>query len=178
MLFRSALAASSLADKRLAELGGLLRANPAELGERVGQLLDDRKRLERQVTELQRKLAVSAPGAVTEAIGPFNFQAQLMADLPGRELKAIAETLAKQMGSGVVAVVSTAEAKVGAAIAVTADLMDRVDAVALVKAASAAVGGKGGGGKPDLAQGGGPDIAAVEQAFEAVRTLLREAASS
>ena len=82
------------------------------------------------------------------------------------------------MGSGVVAVVSTAEAKVGAAIAVTADLMDRVDAVALVKAASAAVGGKGGGGKRDLAQGGGPDIAAVEQAFEAVRTLLREAASS
>lgn len=169
----SAFLAANLAARRLAEIGSLLRAGPSELGERVGQLLEDRKRLERQVSELQRKLALSSQGGAVESLGPVRFQHQLMTDVPGRELKAIAETLAKQMGSGVVALLSTAEGKVSAAVAVTDDLVDELDAVTLVKAASAAVGGKGGGGKKSLAQGGGPNTADVELGFEAIRKVLR-----
>ena len=95
-----------------------------------------------------------------------------MGDMPARELKGLAEAIGKQLGSGVVALVSSAEGKASIVVGVSADLTGRINAVELVRAASAAVGGKGGGGRPDMAQAGGPDGARAEEALAAVRGAL------
>ena len=165
----AAIAQVMQAEQRLQELAATLRVPPAELPARVTQLLDDRSRLEKQVSELQRKLA-SGAGA-TETIAGITLAARLN-DLPARELKPVAEAIAQEIGSGVVALVSTAEGKASVVVLVTSDLAGRADAVELARAASAALGGKGGGGKPGLAQGGGPDATRAEAALDQIRALL------
>jgi alanyl-tRNA synthetase len=87
-------------------------------------------------------------------------------------LKGLADAIGKQLGSGVVALVSTAEGKASIVVAVSPDLTGRISAVDLVRAASAAVGGKGGGGRPDLAQAGGPDGGKADAALAAIRAAL------
>ena len=170
----AALAAGAESERRLAEAAALLRANPAEVPERVAALIEERRRLERQVTELQRKLATGGDGAAAEVedVGGVRLAARNLGDVPARELKGLAEAIGKQVGSGVVALVSTAEGKASIVVGVSPDLADRLNAVDLVRRASAAVGGKGGGGRPDLAQAGGPDGARAEEALAAVRAGL------
>ena len=100
--------------------------------------------------------------------------ARNMGEVPARDLKGLAEAIGKQMESGVVALVSTAEGKASIVVGVSADLTGRFNAVELVRVASAAVGGKGGGGRPDLAQAGGPDGHLAEAALAAVRAAMAE----
>jgi alanyl-tRNA synthetase len=157
---------------RLNEVAGALRAAPAELGERIGTLLEDRRKLERQVTELQKKLATGGSAAEIEDIGGVKLAARNLGEVPPRDLKGLADAIGKQLGSGVVALVSTAEGKASIVVGVSADLTKRFSAVDLVRAASAAVGGKGGGGRPDMAQAGGPDAARADEALAAVRAAL------
>jgi alanyl-tRNA synthetase len=95
-----------------------------------------------------------------------------MGEVPARDLKGLAEAIAKQQESGVVALVSTAEGKASIVVSVSADLTSRFSAVDLVRAASAAVGGKGGGGRPDMAQAGGPDAGNADNALNAIRVAL------
>jgi len=159
-------------DRRLLEVASALRASPAEVPERVASLIEDRKRLERQVSELQKKLATGGAAAEIEDIGGIRLAARNLGDVPARDLKGLAEAIAKQIEGGVVALVSTAEGKASIVVSVSADLTARFSAVDLVRAASAAVGGKGGGGRPDLAQAGGPDAAGAEAALAAVRAGL------
>ncbi len=159
-------------EHHLAEAAAALRASPAELPGRVAALVEDRKRLERQVSELQKKLATGDTSAVVEEVAGVQLAARNLGDVPARDLKGLAEAISKQMESGVVALVSTAEGKASIVVAVSADLVARFNAVGLVRAASVAVGGKGGGGRPDLAQAGGPDGAAADAALEAVRMVL------
>jgi alanyl-tRNA synthetase len=159
-------------ERRLHEAAATLRASPAELPDRVTALIEDRRRLERQVVELQKKLATGASAAAEESIGGVKFSARNLGDVPPRDLKGLAEAIGKQSGSGVVALVSTAEGKASIVVGVSADLATRFSAVDLVRAAAAAVGGKGGGGRPDLAQAGGPDAAQAEAALQAVRAAL------
>jgi alanyl-tRNA synthetase len=168
----SALALIDESDRRLSEIAQALKTPPAEAPARIAALLEDRKRLERQVAELQTKLALSAADAAVEDIGGIRLAARNLGDVPARELKPIAEALRKQLGSGIVALVSTAEGKASIIVAVSNDVSTRFDAVNLVRAASAAVGGKGGGGKPDLAQAGGPDGALADEALAAVRDAI------
>ena len=170
----AALAAGAESERRLAEVAALLRASPAEVPERVAALVEERRRLERQVTELQRKLATGGDGAVSEVeeVGGVRLAARNLGDVPARELKGLAEAIGKQVGSGVVALVSTADGKASIVVGVSQDLAGRLNAVDLVRRASAAVGGKGGGGRPDLAQAGGPDGARAEEALAAVRAGL------
>ena len=168
----AALAAVLESDRRLAEAASLLRANPAEVPERVAQLQEDRRRLERQVAELQKKLATGGAAAEVERHGDVALAARNLGDIPPRDLKGVAEAIGTGMGSGVVAVVSTAEGKASIVVRVSEDLVARFSAVDLVRRASAAVGGKGGGGRPDLAQAGGPDAGAAEAALQAVRAAL------
>ncbi len=157
----------------LREAAVSLRANPAELPERIAALQEDRRKLERQAAELQKKLATGGTGgATTEEIGGVTLAARNLGEIPPRELKGLAETIGKQTGAGVVALVSTAEGKASIVVAVAPDLIGRFSAVDLVRAASAAVGGKGGGGRPDLAQAGGPDAAQADAALAAVRAAL------
>ena len=168
----TALAAMMESDRRLAEAASLLRAQPGELTERIAALQEDRRRLERQVTDLQKKLATGASAAETETVGNVPFAARDLGDIPPKDLKGVAEAIGTGMGSGVVAVVSTAEGKASVVVRVSVDLTPRFNAVDLVRAASAAMGGKGGGGRPDLAQAGGPDATQVEAALAAVRAAL------
>jgi alanyl-tRNA synthetase len=157
----------------LREAAAALRANPADLPERIGALQEERRRLERQSAELQKKLATGGAGATgPETVAGTAFAARNLGDVPARELKGLAETIGKQIGSGVVALVSTAEGKASIVVGVSKDLTPRFSAVELVRAAAAAVGGKGGGGRPDLAQAGGPDATKADEALAAVRTAL------
>ena len=158
---------------RLNEVAAALRASPAEIGDRVTALMENHRRLERQVAELQKKLATGGTAAAVEDIGGVKLSARNMGEVPPRDLKGLAEAIGKQLGSGVVALVSTAEGKASIVVGVSPDLVGRFSAVDLVRVASAAVGGKGGGGRPDMAQAGGPDGARADEALAAVRGALR-----
>jgi alanyl-tRNA synthetase len=168
----AAEAAVNLSERRLHEAAGLLRANPAELSDRVGALLEERRKLERQVAELQRKLATGEASGGVEQVAGIQLAARNLGDVPARDLKGLADSIGKQLGSGVVALVSTAEGKASVVVGVSSDLTGRFNAVDLVRAAAAAVGGKGGGGRPDMAQAGGPDAAAADAALAAVRAAI------
>ncbi|MGE4046418.1 MAG: alanine--tRNA ligase [Acetobacteraceae bacterium] len=157
---------------RLNEISGLVRAAPAELPDRIAALLEDRRKLEAQVADLRKKLATGGGGAEVEDVGGVKLAARNLGDVPARDLKGLAEAIGKQVGSGIVALVSTAEGKASIVVGVSKDLTGRFSAVDLVRTASAAVGGKGGGGRPDMAQAGGPDGARADAALDAVRAAL------
>jgi len=161
-------------ERILHEIAGTVRAAPAELVGRVTALSDERRRLDRQVTDLQRKLATGTGdgAAAIEEVNGVRLAARNVGEIPARELKSLADEIGRQLGSGIVALVSTAEGKANVVVSVSSDLTDRFNAVDLVRAASAAVGGKGGGGRPDLAQAGGPDGTRADAALGAVREAL------
>ncbi len=172
----AALAAVAEAESRLAEIAAVLRSSTVDAADRVSQLVEDRRRLERQVAELQRKLATGTATSEVEDIGAIKFTARDLGDIPARDLKGVAEAIGTELGSGVVAVVSTADSKASIVVRISPDLVSQsgLNAVALVRAASATMGGTGGGGRPDLAQAGGPDATAVPAAFDAIRAALAE----
>src|SRR6185437_10826577 len=158
----------------LRQAAATLKAVPAELPARLGSLVEERKRLEREVTELRRQLAGGGGGARSAAkeIAGTKFAGRVVDGVPGRELKQLADDLKKEVGSGVVAVVSRLDGKASIVIGVTDDLTKRISAVDLVRGAAEALGGKGGGGRPDMAQAGGPDASRAEAALAAIETAL------
>ena len=168
----AALAVIAENDRRLLDIATTLRAAPAELTDRIATLLEDRRKLERQVTELQKKLATGGAAADIEDLGGIKLAARNLGDVAPRELKSLAEAILTTIGSGIAALVSTAEGKASIVVAVSADLAAQHSAVDLVRAASAAVGGKGGGGRPDMAQAGGPDGDKADEALQAIRAKL------
>ena len=172
---QAALALIAESERRIEEVAGLLKSSPADVPGRVAILVEDRKRLEKQVSELQRKLATGNGAPELEEINGIALAARNVGEVPGKELRGLVEAIAKQAGSSVVAVVSTADGKASVAVGVSSDLLKRVSAVDLVRAASIAVGGKGGGGRPDMAQAGGPDADRADDALEAIRAALRTA---
>jgi len=157
---------------RLNQIAGLVRAAPAELADRITTLMEDRRSLELQVADLRKKLATGGGAPEVEEIAGVKVAARNMGEVPPRDLKGLADAIGKQLGSGIVALVSTAEGKASIVVGVSADLTARFSAVDLVRAASAAVGGKGGGGRPDMAQAGGPDGARADAALTAIRSAL------
>ena len=157
---------------RLNDAAGALRTAPAEVPERIAAMLYNNRKLERQVADLQKKLATGGAASVVEDIGGIKLSARNLGEVPARDLKGLADAIGKQEGSGVVALVSTADGKASIVVAVSPDLTGRLSAVDLVRTAAAAVGGKGGGGRPDLAQAGGPDGARADEALAAVRAAL------
>ncbi len=157
---------------RLNQIAGLVRAAPAELADRITTLMEDRRALEAQVADLRKKLATGGGAPEVEEIAGVKVAARNMGEVPPRDLKGLADAIGKQLGSGIVALVSTAEGKASIVVGVSADLTSRFSAVDLVRVASAAVGGKGGGGRPDMAQAGGPDGARADEALAAIRAAL------
>ena len=154
-----------------------LRAPPSELPQRVAALMDERRRLERELTEARKQLATGGGGArgndiEARQIGNIKFAARLVDGVPAKELKGMADGLKKQIGSGVVTLVARDEGRASIVVGVTDDLTDRISAVDLVRVGSEALGGKGGGGRPDMAQAGGPDGAAAQQAIDAIERAL------
>ncbi len=160
----------------LSETAAVAKAAPADLPARVGQLLDERRKLEREVTELRRKLAAGGGGDAQPAeqrqVAGVSLIAKLLPDMPAKDLKPLADELKRQVGSGVVALVATNEGKASLVVGVTDDLTERLDAVNLVRAGSAALGGKGGGGRPDMAQAGGPEAAKAAEALAAIEAAM------
>ncbi|MBV9554441.1 MAG: alanine--tRNA ligase, partial [Alphaproteobacteria bacterium] len=160
----------------LQQAAGALKTSPAELPARVARLVDEQRRLERELAELRRALAGAAAGhaaaPAAAKIGDVAFDGRVVDDVPGRELRSLADDLKRKIGSGVVAVVARDDGKAAIVVGVTSDLTPRLDAVGLVRAGAEILGGKGGGGRPDMAQAGGPDAARAEEALDAVRRAL------
>lgn len=161
--------------KQLAEAAAAIKALPQELPARIVSLLEERKKLERELAEARKTIATGGSGGSAEVldVGGIKFSGRVLDGVPAKELKGMADELKKKLGSGVVALVATAEGKASIVVGVTDDLTSRVSAVDLVKAGSAAIGGQGGGGRPDMAQAGGPDAARASEAVSAIEALLR-----
>jgi alanyl-tRNA synthetase len=158
----------------LRQAASSLKASPAELPARVLNLVEERKRLERELSELRRQLA-SGGGAgrpAAKEIAGVKFAGRIVDNVPGKDLKTLADDLKKEVGTGVVAVISRVDGKASIVVGVTGDLTQRFSAVDLVRAGAEASGGKGGGGRPDMAQAGGPDAARAEAALTAIEEAL------
>ncbi|ACL60349.1 alanine--tRNA ligase [Methylobacterium nodulans] len=165
--------------RRLAAMAGLLKVPPAEAPERLAALIEDRRRLERELAEARRKLAMGGGSAGEDPVrevGGVKLMARAVQGVEMRDLKSLADEGKKRLGSGIVAIVGVAQdGKAGLVVGVTDDLTDRFDAVALVRAGSERLGGKGGGGRRDMAQAGGPDGAAAQAALDAIQAALAAA---
>ncbi|KQS67470.1 alanine--tRNA ligase [Methylobacterium sp. Leaf361] len=168
--------------RTLAALAGILKAPVSEAPDRLTALMEDRRRLERELAETRRKLAMGGEGgpgsgAQQTEIGGVAFRRSVIEGLDMRDLKPIVDEEKKRLGSGIVAVVGIGpDGKAGLVVGVTDDLTERYDAVGLVRAGAGALGGKGGGGRRDMAQAGGPNGAGAEAALDAVAQALTEAA--
>jgi alanyl-tRNA synthetase len=162
----------------LKSTAGLLRTTPDEVEARVAALLDERRRLERELAEAKKALALSGAGggakaaAADEDVGGVKFSGQVIEGLDAKELRGLLDREKQRMGSGVAAIVAVNEGRASIAAAVTEDLAARISAVDLVRAGVEALGGKGGGGRPDMAQGGGPDGTKAAEAIAAVKAAL------
>jgi alanyl-tRNA synthetase len=165
----------------LHDAAAALKASPAELPARVASLIEERRKLERELADARRALASGGGGGGKSApaakdVNGIKFAGRAVADLPAKELKSLADEMKREIGSGVVALVTTAEGKASLVVGVTEDLTQRFSAVDLVKLGAAALGGKGGGGRPDMAQAGGPDTGAADAALRAVERGIAAAA--
>jgi alanyl-tRNA synthetase len=157
------------------EAAAALRATPQDLSARIVSLLEERKKLDRELAEARKQIATggsSSAGGDTKSVNGVKLAARLLPDVPAKELKSMADALKKQLGSGVVALIATADGKASVVVGVTDDLTAKLSAVDLVKAGSAALGGQGGGGRPDMAQAGGPDAANAQNAIAAIEAAI------
>jgi alanyl-tRNA synthetase len=158
-------------DAIIAETAKSLNAAPGDVPARVGALLQERRAMEREMSDLRRKLAEVGSGTNAPEVRDVNgmsMATRLLEGVPAKELKPLVDSLKGQLGSGIVAVISVSDGKASLVVGVTDDLTERVSAVDLVRAGSAALGGKGGGGRPDMAQAGGPDGNAADAALTAI----------
>jgi len=163
-------------EQLLRDAASALRVSPEEVPARLAALLEERKRLEREMGDLRRKLAGGSGNGGTAQdvrdIGGLKFTARVLDGIPPKDLKPLADDLKKQIGSGVVVLVAVNDGRASLVVGVTEDATGKASAVDLVKVGSAALGGKGGGGRPDMAQAGGPDGAAAAKAIEAIEAAL------
>ncbi len=164
-------------DDRVKTLAASLKVQPSEVLSRVEALMDERRKLEKELADAKRKLAMGggqggSADAVRDVAG-VKFLGKAVAGVDPKDLKGLADDGKASIGSGVVTLIGVSEdGKASAVVAVTPDLVDRFSAVDLVRVASAALGGKGGGGRPDMAQAGGPDGAKADEALEAVAAAI------
>jgi len=168
-------------EERLGAVAAQLRVAPADVPERVAALVEERRRLERELAEARKKLSLGGGRRTDEAedvreVGGVKLAARQL-DVPAKDLKGIADAWKQRLGSGVVALVSVADGKAALVVGVTDDLTGRHDAVALVKVGAAELGGKGGGGRSDMAQAGGPDGSRAQAALAAIEHALATVAA-
>ncbi|MEE3072113.1 MAG: alanine--tRNA ligase [Pseudomonadota bacterium] len=161
--------------ERVSELSGALKTQPADLVSRVQTLMDERKKLENEVAQLRRELAMSGGGKAEVAAEDVNgvpFMAQVLSGVTGKDLPALIDAHKEKLGSAAILLIADADGKVAVAAGVTGDLTDKVSAVDLVKAAVVELGGKGGGGRPDMAQGGAKYAANADGAIAAAKAVI------
>ena len=167
--------------KALREIAALVRAPLEETPARLATLLDERKRLERELADAKRKLAMGGGGDASQPIidvGGVKLFSRAVSGVDAKDLKGLVDDAKKLVGSGVVAIANaSADGKAGVVVGVTDDLTAKFNAVDFVRIASERLGGKGGGGRPDLAQAGGPDAQAIDAALAAIQEALRAKAA-
>jgi alanyl-tRNA synthetase len=182
----------ALQARRLNDVAALLKAPDEEVSQRLASLIEDGRRLERELREARRKnyaleaetgrhTLVASPATLfkVQDIGGIKFVPHVVSGIGAKDLKSVADEAKQKVGSGVVAIVGVGtDGKASIVVGVTPDLTDRLDAVQLVRPAAIKLGGKGGGGRRDMAQAGGPQSAAAEAALAAIGDLLRETASA
>jgi alanyl-tRNA synthetase len=171
-------------DDRVREAAELLKVSPDEMIARLAAVLDERRKLERQLADAKRELALGPRTVEGEAssvreLGPVKLLARTVHGVAPKDLRGLVDDAKQQLGSGIVAVIGVSEeGKAGLVVGVTADLTGAYDAVELVRVGAEALGGKGGGGRPDLAQAGGPDGARADQALEAIAAKIASLATA
>ena len=159
----------------MSEVEGLLKVSEQDVLSRLQALLDERKTLAGQVDQLRRELAMSGgagAGPDAEQVNGVAFFAQSLTGVSGRDLPPLIDEHKARLGSGAVLLIADVDGKAAVAAGVTPDLTDTVSAVDLVRAAVAELGGKGGGGRPDMAQGGGKDAANADAAIAAAKSVI------
>jgi alanyl-tRNA synthetase len=155
-----------------------LKVPSGEVAARTTAVLDDRKKLERELTEAKKKLAMGGGGAASgvdgvRTVGDVKLMARAVEGIELKDLRSLADEGKKQVGSGIVAIVGvTGDGKAGIVVGVTNDLVTRYNAVDLVRKGAEVLGGKGGGGRPDMAQAGGPDGSKADAALKAIEAAL------
>ncbi|MEK9929816.1 MAG: alanine--tRNA ligase [Rhodospirillaceae bacterium] len=147
-----------------------------QLVDRVSSLIEERRDLEVELTNLRRRLAMGGGGKIDdhgiEKIGSISFLSKTLTDTPAKELKSFVDTFKQKIGSGVIVICGVFDGKASLVVGVTEDLTEKFNAVDLVRLGSPLIGGKGGGGRPDMAQAGGPDVEKVEDAIASIRQAL------
>jgi len=164
-------------EDKLKETAAALKSSPEDVPARVATLIEDRRRLERELAEAKKALAMGGGPGKAEAAGPeqvggLNFIGQVIEGLDPKALRGLVDEAKARIGSGVVALVAVNDGRATVAVGVTGDLVSRRNAVDLVRKAVEAVGGQGGGGRTDMAQGGGPDGDKAAEALQAVKVAL------
>ncbi|MGN6849594.1 MAG: alanine--tRNA ligase [Sphingomicrobium sp.] len=169
-------------DAKLREAAATLKSAPDEVPARIASLVEERKRLERELADAKKALAMGggsakAAGLEPEQVNGHKFLGQVVEGIDTKSLRSTVDTLKQRVGSGIAALIAVNEGRASVAVGVTDDLAGHVSAVDLVKAAVAALGGQGGGGRPDMAQGGGPDGSKAKEALEAIKDALEKVAA-
>jgi alanyl-tRNA synthetase len=167
----------------LSQTAGVLKVAPADLAARVAALMDERRRLERELAETKKQLALSGSsgasagaasgnGALAKEVGGIKLVARKLDGVAAKDLKGMADEFKAKIGSGVVALIAVNDGKASLVVSVSDDLTDRLNAVEIVKRGAEALGGKGGGGRPAMAQAGGPDGDKADAAFQAIEEAV------
>ena len=159
------------------EAAATLKTSPMDLPQRVAQLAEERRRLERELADVKKALALAGParsneGAAVKKIAGINTAMRLVEGIAAKELKGLADEEKSRLGSGVVVLIGTADDKASLVVGVTDDLTSRINAVDLVRLGAEVLGGKGGGGRPDMAQAGGPDTSRAAEALDKIEQRL------
>ena len=171
------MAALDYAQKRedlLAVTAESLKAAVADIPVRVRSLIEERKKLERELSDMRKKLAAGGVSNLetVKKIKGVSFVGRELSDVPAKELKGMVDEIKKQIVSGVVALVGTDKGKVSIVVGVTDDLTDKINAIDLVRCGCVVAGGKGGGGRPDMAQAGGSDVSKTAEVLAVIEKTL------
>ncbi len=172
----AALAYMKARSEALEETAQILKVPTDGVSARVQSLLDEKRKLEKELGDLRRKMATGGASSSSapdiKEFGGVKFTARVLQDIPAKDLKPMADDLKAKLGSGVITLIAVNEGKASIVVGVTADLTDRISAVDLVKAGAEVMGGQGGGGRPDMAQAGGPNGDSANDAVSKIESLL------
>jgi alanyl-tRNA synthetase len=162
-------------DQRLADVAAALKSPAAEVADRVRALIDERRALANEVAQLRRDLAMGGTGGagtIAETINGLTFHAQVLSGVTGKDLPPLIDTIKADIGSGIVVLIADTGDKAAVAVGVTPDLTARVSAVDILRAMTPHLGGQGGGGRPDMAQGGGASVQNADAAIAAAKAVI------
>jgi alanyl-tRNA synthetase len=169
-------------EAKLREAAATLKAAPDEVPARIASLVEERRKLERELADAKKQLAMGSGSGKTagpepEQVNGHKFIGQVVEDFDPKGLRAAVDETKKQLGSGIGVLIAVNDGRASVAVGVTDDLAGQVSAVDLLKVAVAILGGQGGGGRPDMAQGGGPDGSKARAALDAIKDALEKVAA-